>query len=285
MNYIPDSLLRVGRFDKNFKLESPTSEDAEKIIAYYLSKKKFVDTINVKQIARILSGYSCAQLETVINEAGIYTGYENKEKFEMNDIIKAAMRVIYKAPEVLSQKENRNKKLFAYHEAGHAVVAEVLEKGSVNIVSVKTHSGNTGGVTSYYQDEDYFFDKKFMENRVLTLLGGKSATEIVFGVVDVGANNDIHRARDIVERFVDNYCSYGFDKFAYARAHSNEFIAKQENLIFSEMERYYQLSKKILIQNREFLDKLASALIEKETLITEDIKKIKESCKIVECNF
>ena len=253
--------------------------------AYYLSQKKFVDSVNVKQVARILAGSSCAELETIINEAGVYAGYENKEKIEMSDIIRAAMRVIYEAPEELSNEQKRFIKETAYHEAGHAVVAEVLEPESVNIVSVKKYTGDIGGITSYHQDEDYFHSKKYMENRVLSLLAGKAATELVYGDVDVGANNDIHRARDIVERFVDNYCSYGFDRFEFQHNHSNDLMVRRESLIFSEMDRYYQMTKKLLIQNREFLDKLVNALVEKETLVTEEVQKIKKSCKIVELNF
>ena len=267
---LPDSLLRVGRFDKHFTLRNPKGEDAEKIIAYYLSQKKFVDSVNIKQVARILVGSSCAQLETVINEAGIYAGYENKGKIEMDDIIRATMRIIFNAPEELSNEQKHYIKETAYHEAGHAVVAEVLEPKSVNIVSVKKYSGDVGGITSYNQDEDYFCAKKYMENRVISLLAGKAATELVYGVVDVGTISDIRRARDVVERFVDDYCSYGFDKFEFQQGHSNELRSRRENLIFSEMERYYQLAKKLLIQNREFLDKLANALVDKETLVTEE---------------
>ena len=285
LDNLPRSLLRVGRFDKHFTLESPTGEDAEKIIAYYLSQKKFVSTVNINQISKILNGSSCAELETVINEAGIYAGYENKDKIEMSDIIRAAMRVIFKAPEMLTKEQNHYLKETAYHEAGHAVVAEVLEPESVNIVSVKTYAGSVGGVTSYHQSENYFYDKKYMENRVISLLAGKAASELIFGKVDVGANNDIHRARDIVERFVDNYCSYGFDRFEFQSNHSNDLMVRRESLIFSEMDRYYQMTKKILVQNREFLDKLANALVEKETLVTEEVQEIKNSCKIVEFNF
>ena len=282
---LPDSLLRVGRFDKQFTLKCPRGEDSEKIIAYYLSQKKFVDDVNIKQAARILVGSSCAELETVINEAGVYAGYENKKMIDMSDIIRAAMRVIYDAPEVLSVEQKNFIKETAYHEAGHSVVAEVLEPESVNIVSVKKYAGDVGGITSYYQDENYFCTKKYMENRVISLLAGKAATELVYGLVDVGTISDIRRARTIVTRFVDDYCSYGFDKFEFEHEHSNELRSRRENLIFSEMERYYQLAKKLLIQNREFLDKLANALVEKETLITEDVQAIKNTCKIIEFNF
>ena len=282
---LPESLLRVGRFDKNFKLDNPKGDEAEKIIKYYLSKKKFVEDVNVKQIARILVGSSCAALETVINEAGVYAGFDNKEKIEMSDIIRATMRVLYEAPESLSIDERHHIKEIAYHEAGHAVVAEVLEPESVNIVSVKRYDGNIGGVTSYYPDEEYWWSKKYMENRVLSLLAGKSATELVYGVVDTGANNDVKRAFHIVERFVDDYCSYDFDNFEYHYRPSDAFQDRKGKKMASEISRYYQMTKKILADNREFLDKLANALTEKETMTTEEVQAIKKSCKIVNFNF
>ena len=282
---LPESLLRAGRFDKHFKLDNPKGEDAERIIEYYLSKKKFVDNVNVKQIARILSGSSCATLETVINEAGVYAGFDNKEKIEMSDIIRSIMRVFFKAPESLSTDQLHHIKQTAYHEAGHAVVAEVLEPESVNIVSVKKFDGDIGGVTSYYLNEEYWYSKKYMENRVLSLLAGKCATEIVFGVTDTGAQNDVQRAFSIVERFVDDYCSDDFDHFGYKYKPSDAFEERKVRKMAIEVTRYYQMTKKILADNREFLDKLAEELVKKETITTEEVQAIKKSCKIVNFTF
>lgn len=101
-------------------------------------------------------------------------------------------------------------KRIAYHEAGHTVAAEMLESDSVDLVTVRQNTGTTGGLTCYHLLDDYWVSKKHMENRAIALLAGKAAIEIVFGETDTGANNDLHRAFDIVSRFVDNYCAYGF---------------------------------------------------------------------------
>ena len=281
LDNLPKSLLRAGRFDKSIEVEAPKGEDAAKIIGYYLSQKKFVADIASDEIARILYGVSCAELETVINEAGVYAGYDNKSVIELDDILRAAMRVIFDAPENLTVVDENDLLAIAYHEAGHAVIAEVLEPGSVSIVSVLSHSGRTGGVTSYYQqNEKYFLHKKYMENRVLSLLGGKAATEIVYGEVDTGANNDLHRAFDIVERFVDNYCSTGFDCFE-SRSSSNDLRARRDVNISAEMGKYYSVAKKILIENRAFLDTLAHVLVEKKTVLNKEIDGIKKRFSIV----
>ena len=118
-----------------------------------------------------------------------------------------------------------------------------------------------------------------MENRVISLLGGKAATEIIYGEVDVGANSDIHRVVNIVERFVDNYCSFGFNKFEIEHS-SNDLRARKENMIFNEMEKYYLEAKKILRENKLFLDQLAKALVEKKTLRAKDIKEIKQQLNL-----
>ena len=278
---IPSSLLRAGRFDNRIEVNSPKGEDAEKIVEYYIKKKNFVSEVDVKTITRLLNGASCAELETVINEAGVYAGFNRKDKIEMDDIVKACLRIIHKAPEKESSHSPEVLKAVAYHEAGHAVIAEVLEPGSVNFVSVRSHGGGVGGFTNYYQPEEYWIKKKHMENRVIVLLGGKAATETVFGETDVGTNSDLHRAFDIVKRFVEDYCSNGFDRWLQAREYSNGVVERRDMQLSIEMEKFYHTAKKILIDNREFLDKLATALMNKDILTSVEIQAIKATCKMV----
>jgi cell division protease FtsH len=276
---IPRSLLRAGRFDKSIKINNPRLKDAEAIIKYYLSQKKFVADVDYNELAKILSGGSCAELETVINEAGVYAGFQNKEKIELDDILRAAMRVIFGAPENLEETDEEDLLRIAYHEAGHAVIAEVLEPNSVSIVSVLSHTGNTGGVTSYNQGEKYWTSKKYMENRVLSLLGGKAATELVYGEVDIGANSDLSRAFSIVERFSYEYCSNSFDRRETMSGMSEALLSRKEMQRAVEMENFYWKAKKILADNREFLDKLARRLVEKKTLLNTHIQAVKADCK------
>ncbi|MBR2870253.1 MAG: AAA family ATPase [Clostridia bacterium] len=278
---IPKSLLRAGRFDNRITVSAPRGEDAEQIVEHYIKRKKFVSDVDVKTVTRLLNGASCAELETVINQAGIYAGFSRKEKIEMEDIVKACLRIIYKAPEKEQAHSSEILKRVAYHEAGHAVVAEILEPGSVNFVSVRSHVGETGGFTNCYQPEEYWFKKEYMENRVTAILGGKAATEICFGETDVGANNDLNRAYDIVERFVDHYCSNGFDRWIYDHTPSNELRERKGMHMSVEMENFYKKAKKIIVDNREFLDKLAAALMNKDILTSMEIETIKATCNKV----
>ena len=157
----------------------------------------------------------------------------------------------------------------------------MLEPGSVNFVSVRSHGGSAGGFTNYYQPEEYWIKKQYMENRVTVILGGKAATETVFGETDIGVNSDLHRAFDIVERFVDDYCSNGFDRWVQTREYSNGVTERRDKQISFEMEKFYHKAKKILIDNREFLDKVATALMNKDILTSVEIEAIKATCKMV----
>ena len=272
---LPRSLLRAGRFDYVISVDAPEGKDAVEIVKYYLSQKKAVAEIDAEEIARLLNGKSCAVLETVINTAGQYAGYENKEMIGVDDIIRACLRVIYNAPESTAPHNPVVLERTAYHEAGHAVVAEILESGSVDLVSVRKNTGTVGGFTSYHNPDDYWISKTHMENRVIAILGGKAATELIFGEADTGANNDLHRAFDIVQRFADNYCSYGFGYWE-GRDSSSDRLLRREDRITADMETYYARARKILIDNKAFLEALAKRLQEKDTLVSSEIKEIKE---------
>ena len=278
----PRSLLRPGRFDSIIRVESPKGEEAEKIISHYIANKKFVKDVNVKTVSRLLDGGSCAELETVINEAAVYAGYERREKITTDDLVKAAMRVLHRSPEALDKRNMESAKRIAYHEAGHAVVAEVLKEGSVNFVSIRPYHGNVGGFTSYCQGDDYWLGIEPMQNRVVALFGGKAATEIKYGEVDVGASSDINRAQDIVYRFIAKYAQKGFDSIE--RGMEFEMTREQSERISSamnsELSTYYEKAKKIIANNVEFLDKLVSVLLEKEVLTGEDITAVKNSSTI-----
>ena len=272
---LPRSLLRAGRFDYVISVDAPEGKDAVEIVKYYLSQKKAVAEIDAEEIARLLNGKSCAVLETVINTAGQYAGYENKEMIDVDDIIRACLRVIYNAPESTAPHNPVVLERTAYHEAGHAVIAEILESGSVDLVSVRKNTGAVGGFTAYHNPDDYWISKTHMENRVIAILGGKAATELIFGEADTGANNDLHRAFDIVQRFADNYCSYGFGYWE-GRDSSSDRLLRREDRITADMETYYARARKILIDNKAFLEALAKRLQEKDTLVSSEIKEIKE---------
>ena len=271
---LPDSLLRAGRFDKALEVEVPRGEDAELIIHHFLSQKKVMGNIDTEEIARIMKGKSCAELETVINEAGIYAGYAGKELIDQTDFVKACMRMMFDSPECMNPIDDETTKCIAVHEAGHAVVAEILDPGSVALVSVCRHLGSKEGVTKTCRSEGADVSKELQEHVVIAGLGGKAATEIMYGVADVGCTADMHTVFDMVAEFVDNNCTLGFETFE-RNTSSGYLLEKKDRLIASEIERYYQIAKRILIENRVFLENVIEALMKHKTITYREMQNIK----------
>ncbi len=270
---LPDSLLRAGRFGQQLYISKPRSNDVEAIVGHYLSKLPYVSNVDAPLIARILQGSSCAQLQEVVNQAGIFAGFEDKEAIDMDDMIKACLRYLYSDPEVFNENDNPYLIHVCYHEAAHALVSELLTPGLINIVTVcNPHPEVPAGMTNHTQEPYYFYNKKSMENRVVTLLAGKAAIEIVFGVPDVGCNNDLHRAYAIVTRFVDDYAAMGFNYWeGICSASSEALLNRKETMVASEMERFYQQAKLMLISNRDKLDRLADELFKKKVVLQPDL--------------
>ncbi|MBR5177530.1 MAG: AAA family ATPase [Lachnospiraceae bacterium] len=274
---LPSSLTRAGRFDKVIEMQSPEGEDSKRIIEYYLSQKQVLGDIDAEEISRLMKGHSCAELEMVINEAGIYAGYDQREKIEQKDILKACMRMIFASPETIEENNSSYLRNIAIHEAGHVVVSEILEPGSVSLVSVCRYSGAREGVSVIQRPENFNISHRAQENEVMIKLGGKAATEVVYGLVDLGCSSDIHRAYSIIAQVVENCCLYGFDTIAGSKFTTSGYVLeKKDRTIAQEMERYYRQAKQIIAENRELLDTLTRELMEKKTLTYREIKIIRE---------
>ncbi len=274
-NCLPDSLMRPGRFDKNIYIPEPKGEDARKIINYYIKQKKVMEDIDIGLLSRLMEGKTCATLETVINEAGIYAGYDKRESINQSDMIRACMRSFFNAPEATEDSDEKSIRGVAIHEAGHAVVGEIMKAESVSLVSVCRYYGPIEGVTVYHGDGDFRVTKEEYDQDLIRLLGGKAATEIVLGKVDIGSVRDLSNAFNLLEKIVDDHCSYGFD--AFVKDDSSDYTrVNKDRRVASEMERYYTIAKQIIIENRAFFDALVEELIEKKTLLYTDIQAIKQ---------
>ena len=270
---LPDSLRREGRFDEKFEVNNPQGEDAKKIIKYYLSQKKHVADLDIDEVSKLLNGFSCAELESLINKAGVTAGYEGKSQIEMQDILKAYIKTCYHAPVSHSTRTEKQIEVLAYHETGHAVVAELLQPSSVSLITIANHMGNIGGFTAYYECDDYWVDKIYLENRIMTLLAGKAVTELKFGKVDIGASSDIERANRIAKRLVSEYCEFGFENYfkPYRDEQPPLHITKE---IGHELDKYYLKCKELIASNMPLVDKVAKELMKKELLSHSDITKL-----------
>ena len=282
--YMPRSLVRPGRFDKLINVSNPSKKDSEEIIKYYLSKKKVDKDVDYLDIARLLNGGTCALLETVINEAGVYTGFENRTVVNRSDIIRSYKRIMYEEAESYDSIDPKHLKAMAIYEAGHAAIAEILEPYSVSLSLLRTRK-------CYYADsltvfnqkgEGVYEDKTKKENNIMFYLAGRAAHEITYGTIcaDTNVADDIKYAFDICKELVGIYCVYGFNYIADNRNKASALIERQTILAQSEMEKYYQQVKKILMDNKDFLNKIADELADKKTLLFGDIQNIKKGCKI-----
>ena len=272
---LPKSLLRSGRFDIKIKIDYPKEKDSLEIMKYYLSNKKLDDDVNIKNISYILGNFSCADLEKVCNQAGLYAGFNNKKKIGMEELLIASLELEYGTNIDDINKEDKYDLEVSYHEAGHALVGELLEPGSVSFITVMKTDSDTRGATKYHSNEYYFDDFKYMENRVITLLAGKAASDIVYKVCDVGANSDIKRAYDIVSRFVDNYCMFGFNSWIRdSREQSEKVKESKDNEVNMLIAKYYNKSRELLIKNIDKLNRLALELKNKKILFQDEIEDI-----------
>lgn len=279
---LPRSLIRSGRFDRKIGVNSPTDRDAEEIIKYYLGQKKVSDNVNMDDLVKMVSYGSCAELETILNEAAIGAAYARKEKIEMDDLVKSVLRMQYDAPDNFTKKSSDALKEIALHEAGHLVVSEILTPGSVGMASLRTAGrDSTGG----------FIHRCMPVTRrahhILISLAGKAAVELYYsGVCASGCQSDIRKAASNIRDAISESGTGGFGMIDVANhcfpESSESFNSRNESVVHAELERYMFKAREILIKNRDFLEKAAQMLSEKETLLYSDIRKLRESIKITE---
>lgn len=239
-----------------------------------LNVNKSIELLSKMYSNVILNNIALNTIPSVMlwGQPGLIAGFNNKELITMDDIIKASLRVIYDAPESLDNKTKLQLEVAAFHEAGHAIVAEAFEKGSVNLVSIANYFGNKGGITSQTNNEDYWFDFERMEVRIIVLLSGKAAIDVMLGKTDTGCSNDLERAKRVLSRFFDDYGIVDFrsplrDSGPNLFNYKDEWIAKKLN-------EYYIQAKEVLLNNKEKFYKLANYLMEKNTIIRKEINEL-----------
>ncbi len=271
---LPGSLKRAGRFDKCIEFYQPFYEDSLKIIEYYLENKNTSD-INVEDVAKMLCFGSCAELESVLNEAAIIAGYKKKHKIEMEDIVESVLKAEYAAPQDYSETPPDKLKKVAYHEAGHLIMSEILSPESVGLASIrKGNLGKLGGFVRRYKE------LPSSRHHAVVCLAGKAATEIVYGSCADGCETDINKAGECIRELISERGYLGLGTVDVSALYENPSMildSKIEIAISVEMERCLFEAKEIIAKNRETLDKIASALLEKETLLASDIKKLMQS--------
>ena len=287
------ALLRPGRFDRQIVVPVPDVKAREEILEVHARKKRLADDVDLKVIAKNTAGFAGADLENVLNEAALLAARRDKHEIGMQEVEDAMVKVTMgpeKKSRVRSEKEN---KLTAYHEAGHAVVSKFLPtQDTVHEISIIPR-GMAGGYTMYRPDEDKnYMAKSEMEESIVSLLGGRVAESLVLGDISTGASNDIERAtkiaRDMVTKYgmSDNLGTITFGSgqeevflgrdFTQTRNFSEETAAKIDIEVKSIIDKAYMRAREILINNMDKLHAVARVLLEKEKITGEEFAKIFE---------
>ena len=275
LDVFPDSLIRAGRFDKKIEIRRPHEKDAKRIIRHFMNTKRISESVCCDDISKMLAYRSCAELENILNEAAITAAFAKRSAIAMEDIVKAVLKIEYKSPEIKEYVTEEERRATALHEAGHVVVSELLCPQSVGMASIRAnYRWSVKGVDGFifrckgYKDDSHY---------ILAALAGKAATELYHcGACADGCNSDLHKAFIFAEQEIILRGTLGL---GLVNVHDS-IDQRTDAVIHAEVERCMFTVRGMLMKNKEFLEKVADALAEKETLLFSEIQAIKESVTI-----
>lgn len=275
------ALLRPGRFDRQITIAAPDARGREEILKIHGKNKKFADDIDLKNIAEDTAGFTGAELANVLNEAAIVATINKHKKIQMSDLEEAVKKVtvgLEKHSRVISDKDKR---LTAYHEAGHAIVSKFLEtQTDVKEVSIIPR-GLAGGYTMYKTNEDkYYISKTEMEEKLIALLGGRAAEKIALNDISTGASNDIEVATEIAKDMVTVYGmsdNVGPICLKQKEPYENRILGENiDDVIGAEVKRMidvaYKRAQEIILAHMDKLQQVAERLLEKEIISAEEFE-------------
>ncbi len=284
---IPRSLIRSGRFDRVLHIKPPAGEEAEQIVAHYLKGKSLVKDVDAGSLARLMAGRSCADLESVINSAAVYAGFERSEYISMEHMLRVVLRKwcginSWKAGEdVTDPEEMKQRRIIAWHEAAHAVVQEVYDPGTVVLMGISEES--LRGVTQKSETVRYRYDwgMECMIN-ILNSFAGPAATEQKYGTHDVGAARDIDNAITKIRELVEEKAFAGLAFVGQGNMDCSENLSARIDIAVNvEAERLYRKAKEILAVNREAHERLADALYDRGILTAADVQEVLAGYELV----
>ena len=291
VDILDPALLRPGRFDRQVYVGLPDIKGREEILQVHAKNKPLAEDVDLKQIARGTAGFTGADLENLLNEAALLAGRRSESFITMKDLQESIIKVIAgpeKHSRVIPERERR---LTAYHEAGHAVVMHALpDLDPVHQITIVPR-GEAGGMTIYLPDEDRsYLSRSYMLDRIAGLLGGRAGEQQVLGDISTGASNDISRATQLARKMVGTYGmseqlgNVAFDaghdevfigkSMAQTRPYSEKTAAEMDGEIRRIMDDAYARCTAILEQYRPQLVEVAEYLLANETMTAEEFEKV-----------
>ncbi len=282
------ALLRPGRFDRQVVIDLPDAKGREAILKVHARKVRCSGQVDLHRIAKATAGFSGAELAAVINEAAILAAMKNQEQVEMQDLEEARDRVRWGREKKSRAIEEEDRKVTAYHEAGHAVVScRTPDQDPVHKVTIVSRGRALGATMSLPEKDDYNHWRKKLLGRIAVCFGGRLAEEIVFGDISAGAQNDIEQATNLAKVMV---CELGMSPrvgpIKYTTDDQNPFLGREFHLagdlsektlelINEEVRRLiteqYEAARRILTENRASLDHIAAALLKHETITGDEV--------------
>ena len=287
------ALLRPGRFDRQIVVGAPDVKAREQILEVHSRKKRLSEDVDLKIIAKNTSGFSGADLENVLNEAALLAARRDKTEIGMKEIEDAMVKVTMGPEKKTKVRNEHEKKLVAYHEAGHAVVSKFLPtQDPVHEISIVPR-GMAGGYTMYRPTEDKsFISKTYMEETIVSLLGGRVSEALILDDISTGASNDIERATKMARSMVtvygmsDRLGTIMFDgdngevflgrDLAQSKTYSEETAAIIDEEIKKIIDTAYERAKQILSENIDKLHIVAGILLEKEKIDGDEFDRVFE---------
>ena len=290
VDILDPAILRPGRFDRKVAVGTPDIGGREEILKVHAKNKPLGDDVNLQQIAQTTAGFTGADLENLLNEAAIIAAKENRSFIAQKDIKRAFIKVgigAEKKSRIISDKE---KKITAYHEAGHAILFHVLpDVGPVYTVSIiPTGVGAAGYTMPLPEKDEMFATRSRMLQDIMVSLGGRIAEEIIFGDITTGASSDIKKATKTARRMVTRYgmsdhigvICYDDDDdevfigkdLAHAKAHSEEISGEIDKEVKNIIDECYNKAKDIILQHEDVLHSCAQLLLEKEKITREEFE-------------
>ena len=292
VDILDPAILRPGRFDRKITVNRPDVAGREEILRVHAKNKPLAEDVDLKKVAQTTAGFTGADLENLLNEASIVAAKENRTYVIQKDIEKAFIKVglgVEKKSRVISDKEKR---ITAFHEAGHAILFHVLpDVDPVHMISIiPTGLGAAGYTMPLPEKDEMFLTKSHMLQDIMVSLGGRIAEEIVFNDITTGASNDIQRAtktaRNMVTRYgmseklgVINYENDDDEVFigkdlAHAKSHSELISGKIDTEVKDIVDDCYHKAKEIILEHMDVLNKCAGLLLEKEKIGREEFEAL-----------
>lgn len=287
---LDSALLRPGRFDRQIVINLPDVDAREAILKIHAKNKPIAADVDLSVIAKTTAGFSPADLQNILNEAALLAARRSHKAINMSDVEDAILKVVVGIEKKTHKISDKEKKLTAYHEGGHAIINSVLpSQGPVHQISIIPR-GMAGGYTLSLPTEDKSYQSKNeMFEEIVSLLGGRVAEALCLDDISTGASNDIERATGIAKKMVTKYgmsdvigpISFGdHDEvflgrdFASQRSYSEEFASLIDKEVKTIIDKAYSNASQILSENRNKLERIASVLMEKEKMSADEFLQI-----------